>query len=215
MDDDGKGTEIPQEKSKNNLTIWFPKQQARSVPKFFPRILEESYTLFEKNRIKPWVPSFTDQPGRRRTILPKYKYLKKHVCLNVIIYTYVYTFFVNPTGCSLLQAGYETWLFVRRCQGAKESWTSQLPRSWNAPVAPGPPSTLRWNKAQQPQNVKPCHPGVHQTCPHIQWLRCCMYMCMYLNIYIYTYKCTYIYILFMWSGVQQQQSNQNDDWHML
>lgn len=88
-----RGPEIPQEKSKNNLTIWFPKQQARSVPKFVPRILEESYTLFEKNIIKPWVPSFTDQPGRRRTILPKYKYLKdKCMCKHNYIYKCVHIF---------------------------------------------------------------------------------------------------------------------------
>ena len=109
-------------------------------------------------------------------------------------HNYIYIcvhFFVNPTGCSLLQAGYETWLFVR-CQGAKESWTSQLPWSWYAPVAPGPPSTLRWNKAQQPQKVMPKNPcpSDMSTHPVTEMLHAHVYV--YTYIYIRVYK--YIYI---------------------
>lgn len=108
-----------------------------------------------------------------------------------------------PAARCFNQAGYETWLFVR-CQGAKES-TSQLPRSWNAPVAPGPPSTLRWNKAQQPQKVKPCHP-VSIGHVHDRDVACtcvCIY-CTY--IYIRTYTYIYIYLFFLCDPV----SNNND-----
>lgn len=115
----------------------------------------------------------------------------------------MYTFFVNPTGCSLLQSG-RLWNLaickVPRGQRVDFPTSPKLERTC---------STRTTEHAEMEQSTttsegKAVSSRVHRTCPRP---RCCMHMCMYiLYIYIYVHIRIYIYLFFLCDPV----SNNND-----